>query len=454
MKKDKKYLEELEKNLKKVSSKKRKAIVSKYESIIKEEKSKNRKITDILKELGSPEEVATKEIEIIKSNSFIHKIFKRKNKEIKTNKEKINKKESKEKLTLKQKLNNYKEVRRNKKAFKKIQKDNKKKEKLLKAKKDKTNTKDKKSKDKVSKGKTKKSNKKEKLNIKDKTKNLFNKFKSKFKKKNDLEIVVDEIKEVSNEIKEEVNDELSEIAEITTEKKLFESKKTRISRVVLKILGIILITILLFIWLWISVVFMASLIAYLDGIKFIGICISLFGLDILFLWIIIMINKLIFKRKNRLFVNLVIIILSLILISYGIADTMYKITKVEVIQDVSEKYSMTTKIENYLLPSDKTKKLKINFNSNYDTEYEVVYDKTLKDKVKIELKYYECYYDYYTKRTSNTVYVSLKLDDRDRLSVYLDDLKENKIFDNDELSRYTVKISVNKNDAERLVIGK
>ena len=235
---------------------------------------------------------------------------------------------------------------------------------------------------------------------------------------------------------------------------MFESKKTRNIRIILKTLGIILIALLLFIWLWVCVVFMASLIAYLDGIKFIGISISLFGLDVLILWIIIMINKVIFKRRNRLFVNLIIIIVSICLIAYGIADTLYKITKIEVVQNVGEKYSMTTKLENFVLPSDKTKKLKINFNSNYDTEYELVYDKTLKDKVKIEVKYYEAYYDYYTTRTSNTVYVSLKLDDRDRLSVYLDDLKEKKIFDNDELSRYTVKISINKNDEERLVIGK
>ena len=53
MKKDKKFLEELEKELKKVKSKKKKEIISKYENIIKEEKSKNRKITDILKSIGT-----------------------------------------------------------------------------------------------------------------------------------------------------------------------------------------------------------------------------------------------------------------------------------------------------------------------------------------------------------------------------------------------------------------
>ena len=72
--------------------------------------------------------------------------------------------------------------------------------------------------------------------------------------------------------------------------------------------------------------------------------------------------------------------------------------------------------------------------------------------VKVEVKYYECYYDYFIKQTSNSAYMSLKLDNRDRLSVYIDDLKEGLVFDNDELSRYSVKITINKDDINRLVI--
>ena len=43
MKKDKKFLLELDKNLEGISSKKRKEIISKYENIIKEELEKKRK---------------------------------------------------------------------------------------------------------------------------------------------------------------------------------------------------------------------------------------------------------------------------------------------------------------------------------------------------------------------------------------------------------------------------
>jgi hypothetical protein len=87
-----------------------------------------------------------------------------------------------------------------------------------------------------------------------------------------------------------------------------------------------------------------------------------------------------------------------------------------------------------------------------DSLNELIDKNNLKDKVRVEVKYYECYYDFYTKKTSTGAYFSLKLDDRDRLSVYIDDLKEGLVFDNDELSRYIVKISINPNDADRIGI--
>ena len=65
MKKDKKFLLELEKNLEGIKDKYKKEILSKYENIIKEEKANNKKITSILKEIGPSEDVAKKEIEAL-----------------------------------------------------------------------------------------------------------------------------------------------------------------------------------------------------------------------------------------------------------------------------------------------------------------------------------------------------------------------------------------------------
>jgi len=107
--------------------------------------------------------------------------------------------------------------------------------------------------------------------------------------------------------------------------------------------------------------------------------------------------------------------------------------------------------EKYNIP-DNNKKLYVSFNSNYKTSYIVEYDNKLIDKIRVEVKYYECYYDFYAKKSTNNVYISLKLDNRDRLSTYIEGLKDNKIYDPDELSRYVVKIYMNENDKERVII--
>ena len=214
----------------------------------------------------------------------------------------------------------------------------------------------------------------------------------------------------------------------------------------------LLTIVLLFLWLWVCVVFIASLIAYLDGVKFKGIIIGLFGLSVLMLWIVIMVNRSIFRKKMSVTLNLIIIIVSIVLIALGLVLTLKQLSDIKTVKDVSVKYSMTTKMNNYDLPDDKDKKFTVTFNSNYNTQYTINYDERIKDKVKIEVKYYECYYDYFIKQTSNSAYISLKLDNRDRLSVYIDDLKDGLVFDNDELSRYSVKITINEKDINRLAI--
>ena len=112
---------------------------------------------------------------------------------------------------------------------------------------------------------------------------------------------------------------------------------------------------------------------------------------------------------------------------------------------------MTRSYESYYLRSDKD--TIITFNSNYNTSYIMNYDDSLDGKFYVEVKYYECYYDFYAKRTSDELYISLRLDPRDRMSVYIDDLRDNKIYDEQELSRYIVKITASHKDAERIIIN-
>ena len=386
MKKEKKYLNELENKLNNISKKKRESIVNKYREKIQEEKSKNKKIVEILKELGTPSEVAEKELNNLKSNNKFKLII--------------------------DKVKNF--------ITKDIQFPSKDKNKKVK-------------KEKVKKEKIKKDKSKIKINI--------------FKKKKK-----DSIKDNIIEIKEEIQNELPNVIESVTETKIFESKKSKTKRIVLKSLGILFIMILLFIWLWLTVILMASMFAILDGIKFYGINITIFGIDILLLLMIILVNKKILNKKINSKLTFISLIVLLIIIAFGITLSIKQISKVETVKDVSDKYTMTRKYEKINLSSNLEKITYISFNANYDTKYIIEYDNTLDNKLTIETKYYESYYDYYMKQNSNDVYVSLSVDYRDRLSVYLENLKDKKIYDKNELSRYIVKITMNERDKDRVVI--
>lgn len=402
MKKEKKFLNDLENKLSGISKKDRNKIIEKYRNIIHEEKSNNRRIVDILKEIGSTDLVAEKEIQSLKSNGKI-KIFFNNVKEFITKDIQFTKKEKKEKPK-KEKI---------------------KKEKIKKEKKNKI--------------------RKEKV----KRENIFKVLKSKFNfKKKDK----DTLKENIIETKEEVKEELPNIVESITEKKIFESKGKRIRRIIFRTLGTLLIICLLFIWLWVTVLLMSSMFAILDGIKYYGFNIALFGIDLLLLIIVILVNKLIIGKKISIKWTLISVILTLIIIACGISLFMKQISKIDIVKDVSDKYTMTRKYEKISLPSNLDKITRISFNSHYDTKYTIEYDNTLDNKITIETKYYESYYDYYMKKNVNDIYVSLSLDYRDRLSVYLENLKENKIYDKNELSRYTVKITMNERDKDRVII--
>lgn len=475
MKKDKKFLKDLEKNLVGIKDKYKQEILAKYENTIKEEKEKNRKITVILKEIGSPADVASKEIEALgnkgkesffdvarkrikeySENRKINREAKNKLKDEKNANKRLNDKNVKVSVGNKNvNIDKVKEKEKLEKEKKKLKEKKEQEKKELKEKKEKLKeekNKNKKEKEKkVKKEKTKKESKFDKEKFKERLAKIKEFFvKDRFVKKERK--VTDTPKEIVEEIKEEFEEEVSEVSEIITEKKFFESKEVRKKRILLRTIGVLLTIVLLFLWLWVCVVFIASIIAYLDGVKFIGINIGLFGLSLLMLWIVVMVNRSIFGKKMSMHLNLVVVIISIILIALGIVLTLKQISDIKTVKDVSVKYSMTTKMSSYDLPEDKAKPFTLTFNSNYNTQYTVNYDERMKDKVKIEVKYYECYYDYYIKQSANNAYISLKLDKRDRLSVYIDDIKEGLVFDNDELSRYSVKITLNEKDMNRLVI--
>lgn len=389
MKKDQKFLNELNDKLSNINQKKKETIISKYKKIINDEKKSGKKITEIIKSFGNIDDIVKKEVENINQNSLkskIKRIFKR---------DKANKKESKIKK-FEDKVNAFEES----------------------------------------------------FNAKFTFKNKNNKKVSKEVKK-----VTENIKESYQEIKNDIKNEISEVSSIPTTRNILETKSERKHRIIVKTLKVVLILILLFFWLWSCVAFMAGLFAIMDGIKIYGVNIILFAVMLFALWALLLVNKTLFKKKiNKLFWYISLILIIFIL-AIGIALTAYKISKIKTIKDVSEKYNFSRKYEEYNLPQNENKKFYIYFNGNYNTKYEYEYSDVLNGKIAIEVKYYECYYNFYNKKGNHNVYISLKQDYRDKLSVYIENLKDNKIYDSDELSRYTVKIIGNKKDLERVVVN-
>ena len=72
MKKDKKFLLDLENQLSSINKKDRDAIILKYRNIIDDELNQKKKIKYIIKDLGAPEEVAKKEITELRKNKKVN----------------------------------------------------------------------------------------------------------------------------------------------------------------------------------------------------------------------------------------------------------------------------------------------------------------------------------------------------------------------------------------------
>ena len=76
MKKDKKFLSDLENELHGINKAKKDAIILKYKNIIEEELNKKRRIKAIIKELGDPKEIAKKEKKELKKDKKVFEVVK------------------------------------------------------------------------------------------------------------------------------------------------------------------------------------------------------------------------------------------------------------------------------------------------------------------------------------------------------------------------------------------
>ena len=138
------------------------------------------------------------------------------------------------------------------------------------------------------------------------------------------------------------------------------------------------------------------------------------------------------------------------MIASGIAYTTYSYFKIDFVNTPNDKYALTYKELTYRLA--KNQKTDIYFNSWYKVSYSMNYDNELKNRVRIVVKYNEIFYDLNSQNDEGDIYVSLVNDQRDMISMYINNLKENKIYNEKELSRYLIKIYVNEKDYKKLVI--
>lgn len=262
-------------------------------------------------------------------------------------------------------------------------------------------------------------------------KNKLNKFKNKFKFK----------KNKKKPVKKNRDNILNKTKKVVLAKKV----KSKYS------LLIFIVQVLLFILLfYVLVIFMASLFAILDGIKFYGLSIFLFGLS-LFIYLIL---SYLDRKKYCIDVNsrfyFISFVLTLIILALGVGYTTYNYFDVDYVSDLSEKYSFVTQTLEYRVSNEKD--LHIYFNSWYKNYYLIQIDDRLDDKVKVEIKYYEAFYDLHHKIENGNMYISLSCDSKDIVSLYLNNLKENKIYNEKELSRYLIRIYVSEKNAKKLII--
>ena len=201
---------------------------------------------------------------------------------------------------------------------------------------------------------------------------------------------------------------------------------------------------------YISVFFMVSVLAVMDGVKVYGIAIVLFSILAINFIFVDIVNKKRLGMAYNIRKYYMLITFLIIMIASGVAYTTYSYFKIDFVNTPNEKYNLTYKELTYRLA--KGQKTDIYFNSWYKVSYSLNYDEELKNRVRIVVKYNESFYDLNSQNDEGDIYVSLVNDKRDMISMYINNLKDNKIYNEKELSRYLIKIYVNEDDYKKLVI--
>ncbi|MEG1558847.1 MAG: hypothetical protein RR375_02010 [Bacilli bacterium] len=200
-----------------------------------------------------------------------------------------------------------------------------------------------------------------------------------------------------------------------------------------------------------TIILVFSIFCILDGVHIYGLVLCILSMFISSILFLNMFNNLMVIKKvcvRKYLKAFCVLFISFIL---GVSLFIVEVYKVNYVDNVSKKYSMERRFKNIKFDTDT---FYVGFNSNYNTSYIVKYDDTLDNEINIETKYYECIYNYYIRKEQGKVYVSLNKHIRDIVSFYIENFKEDNIYNIKELERYTVTIYVNEKDKSRLKIEK
>ena len=200
-----------------------------------------------------------------------------------------------------------------------------------------------------------------------------------------------------------------------------------------------------------NVIFFVTVIGYIDGVKILGLPLSFGSLSILYIFLILIIVEYYNFYKLSKSIKFSIGIIVFLLLSFSIALFVYESYNINYINDPTVKYT-PVKSTNKITVSEKTKNYNIYFNSFYKPNYSVVIDDTLNDIIKVEVKYFECMSDLIYKTSRDSVYISLTENKRDLVSFYIENLKENIIYNYKELTRNEIIIYMSKKISEKVKI--
>lgn len=198
--------------------------------------------------------------------------------------------------------------------------------------------------------------------------------------------------------------------------------------------------------------FIMSCFLYLDGLRVKGIPVLFFGLLIFMCVLYTTIRNKLLNKQNSIFYSFFIYLIPLLIMGAGLGTIYDDVKDFEFVNNVNSKYTMKTTEYEYDLPD--SGEYKISFNTNYDTNVVIRENKKISGVVRVELTYYKDYYDINRSYDKYGTYISLDVPLRRKISTFLENVRENKIFSFEELERYEVVVYINPKDMKKVVIEK